>query len=137
MKLTLKTPKYSTFLQCGINLFIFYVILTTRDLILFQKIQTMPYLAFEGGLENLSIQKEECKLALILVFLPQYFANSVNKSFLNLAIKGINFDQKSEKISHLGFKMCIKAPKYLDKFISWQLSYFCFLHNNTYEWIVV
>ena len=116
MKLTLKTPKYSTFLQCGINLFIFYVILTTRDLILFQKIQTMPYLAFEGGLENLSIQKEECKLALILVFLPQYFANSVNKSFciisMNLANKAINFDQKSEKISHLGFKMCIKAPKY-------------------------
>ena len=74
-------------------------------------------------------------------FLPHYFACSVNKSFCtistNLAIKGINFDQNSEKISHLGFKMCIKAPKYSGKFISWQLPYFCFLHTNTYEWTVL
>ena len=45
-------------------------------------------------------------------FLPHYFANSVNKSFciisMNLAIKGNNFARNSEKISHLGFKMCIK-----------------------------
>ena len=90
----------------------FNAIVTTRDLILFSKPPKIPHLAFERGLNSLSIQIKECKLALILVFLPHYFANSVNKSFciisMNLAIKGNNFARNSEKISHLGFKMCIK-----------------------------
>ena len=86
--------------------------MTTRDLILFFEIQKIPHLAFERGFDGLSIQINECESALILVFLPHYFANSVNKSFciisMNLAIKGNNFARNSEKISHLGFKMCIK-----------------------------
>ena len=73
-------------------------------------------LGFESGFESLSIQIEECESALILIFLPHYLANCEKKSLciisMYLAIKAFNFDQKSEKISHLGFKMCIKAPKY-------------------------
>ena len=95
--------------------------MTTRDLILFSKIQKIPHLGFERGLESLSIQIKESELPLILVFLPHYFANSVNKSFciisMNLAIKGNNFARNSEKISHLGFKMCINPPKYSSKLI--------------------
>ena len=67
-KLTLKTPNTQFVWQCCINLFIFKAIVTTRDLILFFEIQKIPNLGFERGLDSLSIQIEECKLALILVF---------------------------------------------------------------------
>ena len=76
----------------------------------------IPHLGFERGFESLSIQIEECESALILIFLPHYLVNCEKKSLyiisMYLAIKAFNFDQKSEKTSHLGFKMCIKAPKY-------------------------
>ena len=104
-KLTLKTPKYSTFWQCGINLSIFHTIVTTRDLILFSKIQKIPHLGFERGLESLSIQIKECELALILVFCL------IDLQTIPMTIKDQILFKNAEKLPHWHYERHIRCQR--------------------------
>ena len=104
-KLTLKTPNTQFVWQCCINLFIFKAIATTRYLILFFEIQKIPNLGFERGLDSLSIQIKECKLALILVFCL------LDLQTVPMTIKDQILFKNAKKLPHWHFERHIRCQR--------------------------